>query len=62
MNFQILRRNEVEKATGLGRSTIYAKVAAGEFPSPMKLGRRAVGWRSDDIEKWLNDMQEDQNA
>lgn len=62
MNFQILRRNEVEKATGLGRSTIYAKVAAGEFPSPIKLGRRAVGWRSDDIEKWLEDMQEDQNA
>ena len=62
MNFQILRRNEVEKATGLGRSTIYAKVAAGEFPSPMKLGRRAVGWRSDDIEKWLEDMQEDQNG
>ena len=26
MNFQILRRNEVEKATGLGRSAIYAKV------------------------------------
>ena len=62
MNFQILRRNEVEKATGLGRSTIYAKVAAGEFPSPMKLGRRAVGWRSVDVEKWLDDMQEDQNA
>ena len=62
MNFQILRRNELEKATGLGRSTIYAKVAAGEFPSPMKLGRRAVGWRSVDIEKWLEDMQEDQNA
>ena len=62
MNFQILRRNEVEKATGLGRSTIYAKVAAGEFPSPMKLGRRAVGWRSSDIENWLKDMQEDQNA
>ena len=62
MNFQILRRNEVEKATGLGRSTIYAKVAAGEFPSPMKLGHRAVGWRSSDIEKWLKDMQEDQNA
>ena len=62
MNFQILRRNEVEKVTGLGRSTIYAKVAAGEFPSPMKLGRRAVGWRSSDIEKWLKDMQDDQNV
>jgi predicted DNA-binding transcriptional regulator AlpA len=28
----------------------------------MKLGRRAVGWRSSDIEKWLKDMQEDQNV
>ena len=39
--------------TGLSRSTIYAKIAAGEFPEPISLGARAVGWLSDDVEAWL---------
>lgn len=32
----ILRRDAVEKATGLPRSTIYEKMAKGEFPKPIK--------------------------
>jgi prophage regulatory protein len=38
--------------TGLGRSTIYRLVADGSFPSPVKLGPRAVAWRWTDIESW----------
>lgn len=50
---QILRRRELESVTGLSRSTIYAHMAAGEFPRPIKLGSRAVGWRLDDIDHWF---------
>lgn len=50
---RILRRPEVERLTGLGRSTIYAWMARGEFPRPMKLGVRAVGWRGSDVLAWL---------
>ncbi len=48
----ILRRDEVERATGLPRSTIYAKIAAGNFPKPIQLSARAVGWLESDIAAW----------
>jgi len=48
----ILRRPEVEKATGLPTSTLYAKIASGDFPKPIRLGPRAVGWLEDDIAQW----------
>jgi prophage regulatory protein len=50
----ILRRKEVQARTGLSRSTIYARVAAGTFPSPIDLGGgRAVGWVDAEIEAWV---------
>ena len=36
--------------TGLSRSGIYAAVAAGKFPTPIKLGPRAVGWLESEID------------
>jgi prophage regulatory protein len=48
----ILRRDAVERMTGLPKSTLYAKVAAGEFPKPIKLGARAVGWLEHEIAAW----------
>jgi len=50
---RIHRRPAVERLTGLSRSTIYAMIAAGEFPRPVRLGKRAVGWRESDIAEWL---------
>jgi prophage regulatory protein len=50
----IYRLHEVENLTGLKRSTIYRGVKSGEFPAQVKLGARAVGWRSTDIEAWAN--------
>jgi prophage regulatory protein len=49
----ILRRKQVEARTGLRRSTIYAKVATGEFPAPIRIGIRAVGWIEADVTAWL---------
>jgi prophage regulatory protein len=48
----VLRRNEVEKATGLPRSTIYEKMAKGEFPKPIKLSAKSVGWLENEIIDW----------
>lgn len=50
---RILRRPDVEARTGLSRSTLYAWMAAGDFPKPVALGARLVGWRESDIEAWL---------
>ena len=49
---RFLRRREVEQITGLGRSTIYEKMAAGEFPKPVPLSGGAVGWIESEIANW----------
>ena len=50
---RILRRAEVESFVGLSRSTLYAMMAEGTFPKPVKLGKRAVGWPETAISDWL---------
>ena len=49
----ILRRRQVEVRTGLSRSSIYAFMSAGNFPKPVHLGPRAVGWLEIEISQWL---------
>ncbi len=51
---RLLRRNEVEQITGLARSTIYAYMRSGDFPHPIRIGIRAVAWKSCDVEEWIN--------
>lgn len=48
-----LRRSAVEAATGLSRSSIYAMMDAGDFPRPIRIGKRAVAWPQSVIEDWL---------
>lgn len=50
---EIYRLPSVVAACGISRSTIYEMIGRGEFPAPVKLGARAVGWRRRDIEAWL---------
>ena len=54
---EIYRLPEVITICGLSRSTIYEMIGRGEFPAPVKLGARAVGWRRSDIEAWLASRQ-----
>ncbi len=55
MTNAILRLPGVKKNTGLSRSTIYDKMRRGEFPAPVKIGQRAVGWIEAEIEAWLGE-------
>ena len=48
----LIRRPKVEAMTGLSRSTLYAMMARGEFPRPVRIGLRAVAWRDGDIHVW----------
>lgn len=50
---QILRMPSVLKLTGLSRVTIWRLTKTGSFPAPVRLSKRAVGWRSDDVEEWV---------
>ena len=51
----IIRRKTLEAKLGLSCSTIYALMAKGKFPRPVKLGIRAVGWKSEDIKRWVEE-------
>ena len=48
-----LRRPEVERKTGLSRSSLYRLIAEGEFPAPYRLGPRTSGWKWGEIQAWL---------
>jgi prophage regulatory protein len=54
MSKRILRRAAVQDRTGETRSTIYAKMARGEFPKPVKLGEKAVGWVESEIDAYID--------
>ena len=43
----------VINATGLSRSTLYARVKVGEFPAPVKLGERSVAWPVELVRAWI---------
>ena len=48
-----LKREAVERATGLSRSTIYDEMSRGRFPLPVKVnGGRAVAWLESEIVAW----------
>ncbi|MCU7931386.1 MAG: AlpA family transcriptional regulator [Candidatus Thiodiazotropha sp. (ex Codakia rugifera)] len=49
----ILRLPAVKARTGLSRSTIYLRISEGNFPKPVSLGGRAVGWVEIEIQAWL---------
>ena len=55
MSMKILRRPAVEAMTGLGRSSIYDLMAKGQFPKPIKLTAKAVGWPEAVIQDWLDE-------
>ena len=50
---RIMRMSEVIKATGYSRASIYALMAEGKFPKNVKLGKRAVGWNSHEVQAWV---------
>lgn len=50
---RFLRRPEVERTTGLGRSTIYKKMEDGTFPKTVPISGGAVGWLASEIEEWM---------
>lgn len=51
---RLLRRPEVESLTGLKRSALYLRIAAGEFPAPIRLTDTAVAWVESEVLDWVN--------
>ncbi|MCY4634553.1 MAG: AlpA family transcriptional regulator [Acidobacteria bacterium] len=50
---RLLTLREVCEMTGLSRSSIYAMMAAGEFPKPIRIGARAVRWYENEVRAFI---------
>jgi prophage regulatory protein len=50
---RIMRLPQVMAATGFGRAWLYELMKRGDFPQAHKIGLRAVGWDSAQVEAWI---------
>lgn len=56
---KILRRKDVCEKLGISRSTLYNWLSpksayfVTDLPKPIRLGKRTIGWLSDEIENWI---------
>ena len=50
---RILRLPQVIEKTGFKRSHLYNLMRAGQFPLALRLGVRAVGWDSAEVDAWV---------
>lgn len=50
----IYRMNDLTQVLGLSQSLLYKMVSEDRFPKPVELGPRAVGWRVQDVQAWVD--------
>lgn len=58
---RFIRMPDVEKKTGLSRATIYRHVAAGDFPTQVKIGRISA-WSEAEIQGWMDAAKQHRQA
>lgn len=54
----ILRLPRVKEITGLSRTAIYDKLSRSEFPRPISLGSRSIGWLESEVNDWIAEQVE----
>lgn len=56
----IIFLKDLMKITGLSRSTIYLRLNEedGDFPKPINLGGRRVGWIEAEVDEWIERQME----
>ena len=52
-SIEILRTQNVLAIVKISRTTLWRWVRSGDFPAPLRLGKRAVGWSRQSVEAWL---------
>ena len=49
----MLKAKDVVRITGVSLATLKRKVLSGDFPTPMRLSPRRIGWPARDVRLWL---------
>lgn len=52
----LLRLADVERMVGFKKSKIYQLLAEGNFPSPIRLGARAIRFKSGAVQSWIDNL------
>jgi len=50
---RVLRLPAVECAVGFKKSKLYDLIKEGQFPQPVRLGAKSVGWLADEVQAWI---------
>lgn len=53
---RLIRLPEVLKIVAMGKTRLYAKVADGSFPKPIRLSERQVRWVLADVIGWVESL------
>jgi prophage regulatory protein len=55
MGKSLIRRRAVLAKIGMTNSPLYARIKAGTFPKPVKLGNsNAVAWVESEVDEWID--------
>jgi len=57
MNIRLVRAREVQRLTGLSRSSIFRRERDGDFPARRKIGSNSIAWIYEEIEAWIRSRQ-----
>ncbi|GAB2458631.1 AlpA family transcriptional regulator [Comamonas humi] len=58
---RVLKLKEVLGKTSLGKTTLYALLKQSQFPKPISLGLRAVGWIESEVDAWIQEKIDDRD-
>ena len=53
MTTKLIKLRGIRELTAMSTSGIYAAMARGDFPKPLKTGTRGVAWREDEVCAWI---------
>ena len=56
MSDRLMRLAEVLHRCGISRSELYRQVDEDRFPSPAKVGPRAVKWLESEVDTWVSSL------
>jgi prophage regulatory protein len=51
----LLSRRAVLKQIPISGATMWRTIAAGDFPKPIRIGKRRVAWLQTEIDDWLGE-------
>ncbi|MFU8862219.1 MAG: helix-turn-helix transcriptional regulator [Cyclonatronaceae bacterium] len=55
-SLRIIRPSELARIMGISSVTLWRREKAGKLPKRRKIGSRAVGWLSSDVEAHLKEL------